>query len=363
MLITADRKELVDALLIAEKFSGRQFSLPVVGNILIKAGLQKVKIQSTNLETGIEIAISAKVVKDGSVTVPPRILSALLNTLSNEVITLQESKNSVIVETDSSKTEIRGISASEFPLMPSIKTKVALTVPNQDFFRQVSRVLPAVSQSDFKPEISGLLLKTDGNSLKITGTDTFRLVETRVDNIKNSEDVYCIVPARPIHEFIRLADPESETALQTDGDQMLIETDRIKMITRLISGRYPEYQGLIPKDFTATIRASRKDLLSSLKLAGVLASKLQDIILHYRPNHLNLEIINPEAGSHEREITAQVSGKAGKISFNHRYLSDALEALASEDVTLRVSDETRPALIQDEADQTFFAILMPLRIS
>ncbi|MBI4134624.1 MAG: DNA polymerase III subunit beta [Candidatus Sungbacteria bacterium] len=363
MTITALREELRDALSIAERFSGKQLSLPVVGNVLLKAESQKLRIQSTNLETGLEIVIPAKVTKEGSVTVPPRILLSLLQTLPDLAINLEERKNSVVVETDSSKTEIRGISASEFPIMPTIKAKSTLSVPNQAFIRQLTRVIPAISQSDFKPEISGMLLKTEKKHLVLVGTDTFRLVEARIEDYKVSDEISVIIPIRALQELLRLTDPEGETAFKISGEQVMIETGPVRMITRLMSGRYPEYQALIPKDFSATVRVARGEVMASVRLASAFASKLHDVILHYRPGHFAVEIVNPETGNHQREIKASVSGKAGKVAFNHRYLSDAIEAPDAPEVVLHITDETRPALIRDEVDSSFFTILMPLRVS
>src|SRR3989344_6253307 len=100
MTITILRTALRDALVIAERFVGKQTSLPVVGNVLLKADGQKLKIQAINLETGIEVSLPAKVVKEGMVTIPPRILSSLLQTLTDEKVSLQEKQGTLFLETD-----------------------------------------------------------------------------------------------------------------------------------------------------------------------------------------------------------------------------------------------------------------------
>lgn len=363
MIVTVIRAVLRDGLSVAERFCGKQLSLPIASNILIKTDGQKLKIQATNLELGIEVTIPAKITKEGGITVPPRILSSLLQTLIDEKITLQEKQNTLILETKSSKSEIRGIPWKDFPIMPLIKSKTKLIIPNTPFINQLIKVLPSVSASDFKPEIGGVLFFMDKKVLALAGTDTFRLSEALVKDFKSEEPVSIIIPLRPMQELVRVAKSDEETTITIHEGQAAIETGPVRIISRLVGGRYPEYKNLIPKDFATTIRVPREELLESARLSGVFASKLNDVLLSYGPGRLTVEITNPEVGKHTREIGAKISGKSGRIGFNYRYLSDALETASSKEVSIYLTDETKPALIRDEEDQTFFTILMPIRIS
>lgn len=363
MVVTILKDVLRDALLIAERFLGKQLTLPIVGNILLKTEQQKLRIQATNLEMGVDISLPAKITKEGMIAIPPRVLSTLLSNLSDDKVTLEERQNTLRIETDLSQSEIRGVSGKEFPLMPTIKLQTKIAVQNNEFIPQLSRVLPAISPSDFKPEISGVLFKIDKKEIIIVGTDTFRLAEARIKEFEADTTAVYILPLRPLQELVRIADVKEETEFTFGDGQVSLQTSGICIISRLITGRYPEYEGLIPKDFSTTMKIPRSELLSAVRLSGVFASKLNDIILTYRSNHLAIEIVNPEIGKHTKELSAKISGKSGRVGFNYRYLSDALEALNSEDVTLLITDETRPALIRDEDDAGFFTILMPIRIS
>lgn len=363
MVVTILKEVLRDALLVAERFLGKQLTLPIIGNILLKTEQQKLRIQATNLEMGVDISLPAKVTKEGMIAIPPRVLSTLLQSLQDEKVTLEERQNTLKIETDLSQSEIRGISGKEFPLMPTIKPQTKIILKNSYFIPQLIRVLPAISPSDFKPEISGVLFRIDKKDIVIVGTDTFRLAEARIKEFEADAVGTHIIPLRPLQELVRIADPEEETEFVFGDGQVSLQTSGVRIVSRLITGRYPEYEALIPKDFATTMKIPRNELLSAVRLSGVFASKLNDIILTYRANHLAIEIVNPEIGRHTKELTATVSGKSGRVGFNYRYLSDALEALHSEDVTVSITDETRPALIRDEADIGFFTILMPIRIS
>ncbi|MBI3627396.1 MAG: DNA polymerase III subunit beta [Candidatus Sungbacteria bacterium] len=363
MVVTVLRTTLRDALLVAERFLGKQLSLPIIGNILIKTDSQKLKIQATNLEMGVEVQIPAKIAREGSIAIPPRVLSSLLQTLPDEKITLEEKEGVITLETDSSQSEIRGIISKDFPIMPQIKGKTKVTIKNSILIPQLLRILPSISASDFKPGISGLFFRAGKKQLTLTGTDTFRLAEAKISEFAATEETSAIIPLRPLQEFVKIADPDQETTFLFHEGQVAIESENVKIVTRLIQDRYPDYENLIPKDFSTSLFIPRDEMLSSVKLSSVFSSKLNDVVLSYRPNHLMLEILNPDVGKHTKEINAKVSGKSGRIGFNYRYLSDALEGLRSSEISVSLIDETRPALIRDDQDPQFFTILMPIRIS
>lgn len=363
MIVTILREELKSAISIAERFVGKQLSLPIASNVLLKTEGQKLKLRATNLEIGIEITLPAKVTKEGSIAIPPRILSSVLQTLNDLKVTLQEEGGALLIETDASQSEIRGISGKDFPIMPGVATKSSLKITNQLLIPQLTRVLPTVSPSEFKPEISGVLFKTSKKEVFLVGTDTFRLAEAKIPGFEAEGETLAIIPLRPLQEFARIADLGEETIFTFGEGQVSIQTGEVVIISRLLGGRYPEYQALVPTQFSTTLRIPRNELLASARLSSAFGSKLHDVILSYRPNHLTAEIVSPEVGKHTKEISAHVSGKSGRVGFNYRYLSDALEALNSEETTLSLIDETRPALLQDDTDPSFFTILMPIRIS
>ncbi len=362
MVITCLRSVLKDAVSVIERFTGKNPSLPIISNILLKTESQKLILKATNLEIGIEITIPAKVIKDGSIAIPPRILSSILQTITDEKISLEEKNQKLHLETDLTSTEIHGMDSKDFPIIPTIKQGNKLRIPNGTLIKILSHILQVISVSDFKPEISGLYVKSEKNTLIFAGTDSFRLTEERTSDF-TGEDIQAIIPLRPLQELLKIisaADGETEFVLSKD--QALIKTGNTQIVTRLIQGTFPDYTNLIPKEFSTTIRAPKDDLSVGVRLSGVFASKLNDILLSYQKDRLVLEIVSPEVGKHTKEIKAETFGKSGRVGFNHRYLSDAIDTVDSETVFLGLNDETKPVVVKDEKNPHLVSIIMPLRI-
>ena len=362
MTVTCKRSSILEALGIIERFTGKNINLPIINNVLLKTSGSRLILQATNLESGAEISVNAKVIKEGSLAIPTRILSSVLQTITDENIVLKEKNLILLVETENTNSEIRGLTGSDFPIIPSIEKSTNIIIKNDDLSHILSKILPIISISDFKPEISGLYLYIKNKELVFVGTDTFRLFEERIDNFESSGEASIIIPVRPMHELLKAMDKTGETTISFNNEQVAIKTGGLRIVTRLINGAYPEYKNLIPKDFSTTLHVPKSEFLASARLSGVFASKLHDIILLYKKGTLTLEITNPEIGKHIKTMEADISGKEGRIGFNYSYLSDAVESITAETVTICLNDESRPAVLKDSLRPKFTAVVMPLRI-
>ncbi|MBI2096621.1 MAG: DNA polymerase III subunit beta [Candidatus Sungbacteria bacterium] len=363
MVVTCLRSTLKDAVSVVERFTGKNPSLPIIGNILLKVDGQKIILKATNLEVGIEVTIPAKVTKEGVIAIPPRILSSILQTIPDEKISLEEKNNKLYIETEFTKSEIYGMDTKDFPILPAVKQGNRIQIQDQVLFKILSHILPVITISDFKPEISGLHIRTEKTHLVFAGTDSFRLAEERTTAFEGDKEIHFIIPLRPLQELVKIISVTSgEVKFLFNKDQVQINIGNTQIITQLIQGAFPDYKNLVPKEFSTTVRALKTDLLVGTRLTSVFASKLNDVLLSYQKDRLILEIVNPDVGKHTKEMKAEVLGKSGHVGFNHRYLSDAIDAIESETVFLGISDETRPTVVKDESNPSFFSIIMPLRI-
>jgi DNA polymerase III subunit beta len=363
MVITCLRSELRDIVSVIERFCGKNLNLPILSHILLEAHKSQLIIKATNLEIGATATIPVKVIKEGKVTLPPRILSSILQTISDEMVTIKEKDSIITIETETTTSDINGINPTDFPIIPSISKEKYLKIANSDLKNTLSRILPVINYSEFKPEISGIFIHSDKKDLVFTGTDSFRLAEQRLKNFSGSEKDYSlIIPVRIMQEVLRVLPQDGETEFIFNTEQVQVVIGEMKFISRLISGKYPDYQSLLPKEFSTTLRLDREGFLVGARLSGVFASKLHDVVLSYQPKHVAVEISNPEVGKHTREVTGSVEGKPGRVGFNHIYLTDALECLSAEKVIVGIQEETRPIKVYSEEDPSFFTIVMPLRI-
>ena len=363
MKLLCTRNNIRDAFQLAERFTGKNLTLPVLSNILLEADDKKVRCVATNLEMGIEISVNCKVIKNGSITIPGKIINTLLQSIDDDTVTLEEKDNTLTVKTDSSNFSIQGIPPKDFPILPKIKKGRGFSVASQALITALSQVVSAVAASEFRPELAGVFFKKDARSITLVATDSFRLAEKTLAFKSPAGDSYSfILPSRTVQELLRtLPDTDAEVFIHESENQIFFEFGGIYIVSRLVDGNYPDYTAIIPKEFAAHVSLGRDELIKKTKAAAVLASKLNDISFYFSGDASFVEAVNAEVGHSKIVFPAKVKGKEGRVSFNFRYLLDGLESLPGNEALISLNGDSGPALIRDPNDSSFQYVVMPIR--
>jgi DNA polymerase-3 subunit beta len=207
--------------------------------------------------------------------------------------------------------------------------------------------------------------------LKLVATDTYRLAEKTISledlQIVAKEDFKCLIPLRTVEEVIKISKEKLDLAeISADPNQIMFEWKETKLVSRLLEGDFPDYESVVPKGFDAQLTVPYEKLLESLKVTGIFASKLNDVKINVETKAKKLLISASDSfvGQNQARIELEsVKGQDKEVVFNYRYLIDGLLVLDSKDrVFIGFTAPEKPALIRQEADLSYFYILMPLRL-
>ncbi|TSA46421.1 DNA polymerase III subunit beta [bacterium] len=364
MKIVCTKKNLAGGLAVASRVIGSGNALPVLNNILFKTDGGRLKLSSTNLEMAINTWMGGKIEEEGEITIPARLVNEYVNNLLTETITVTTEKLTIFLEGDKAKTHIKGLSSDEFPLIPQIKDAVFGRVESQDLKKAISEVGYAAAFSETQPEISGVLFSFKGKTLTLAATDRVRLAESQlplVEDVKEERQV--IIPVRVVHELAHAVGGGPVEIYLTENQAMFRSADT-ELITRLIEGQYPDYQQIIPKNFTTEAQIARSQFIQSLKAASLFASDSNNIEIEMNPQAKQLVVRSQSAqtGDSEIRIDAELTGQKNTIIFNHRYLVECLNNLGDEAVILKVIDSSSPAELVPAKREDFLYIVMPIKI-
>lgn len=363
MKITCTTENLRTAVTAVERFTGRHITLPILSHFIIQATEKKILLLATNLEVGIEYQLSAKLHKPGTVSVPAKLFTQVLHSLPDEQVTCEAKHHQLILHTPTTDAVLNGLNPNDFPNLPTIKREHSFTITAQLLIRALQQVVPAAATSDVKPELSGVLVRTAPETLTLAATDSFRLAERRVTPAEGVLDtVECIVPARLAGELLRaIPDGDTEVEVTVGEHQIVFAWDGTRILSRLIDGAYPPYQNIIPQSYETTVLVGRGELLPTVRLASVFSSRLNDVTLRFSSTELEVTTTNADTGSTRIRLAVKGRGAAGSVVFNHRFLSDGLEAAGGEQVLLSMNGVSGPTLIQNPSDPSFRYLLMPIR--
>lgn len=368
MKLICSQKDLERALTIVSKAITPNTTLPVLNNILLKAEDKKLFFSATNLEIAIQYFIPADVKNEGSVTIPAKLLSSYVSLLKDEKIELNLMQGETIQLTSpSSQTKIKGISAHEFPVIPKVEKESSLKVTTKDLEVAIMQTAFAASTNTSRPVLSGVFFDVHKDAMKVVATDSYRLAERHLALAEKLEQhLQCIVPARTVMELGKILNrsEDKEVEINISKNQILFVIGDIQLMSRLIEGKFPPYEKIIPKSTKTKVEVGTEELANVVRRVSLFARENNNSIKVSATNDGKLSIVTDETkvGEEKAEIAVTVDGENNKIALNAQYLLDVLNYIQAEKVLFEMEDKLSPAVIRPLKKDDYVYIIMPLKI-
>lgn len=345
-----------------EKIVASKSTLPVLNNVLIKAEDNQVVLSATDLEMGINYYLGGRVEKPGAITVPGRVLGNFINNLSEDKIDLEVKDNILYAQTEKSEATLNGIPADEFPTIPEVKGKEVLTINSQVIKSAINQVGFAASFDESRPILTGVYFVMSDGNLKMAATDSYRLAEKTI-KVASREKASFIVPIKTIQELYRVITEPEDIKVVVSENQIMFVLSGLELVSRMIEGEYPDYKQVIPKTSKTKVIISADELMGAVKAASFFAREnANNVKVSLGKNSVEISATSSQLGNFKSRLEGQVTGGDNEISFNARYLLDALGGVASEEVSLEVVGKLNPGVVKPVGkDGDIIYIIMPLR--
>ena len=353
-------------MLLVEKNIGRKTTLPILSTILCSAEKGKITLTATNLETAVEVWVGGKIEREGRIAIPAHVLSSYMSLVGGEHITCSVKNKNIEFISTAGRTIIHGQSADDFPLVPQQTESVSFTIPGHVLQTSLRNVVSASSVSDIKPEIASVFMCLTHQKAIFAATDSFRLAEQQVSGVFGDKgwSQSFLLPIRSANELTRLLEREDGDVITSLGaGQVVFQTKRFRMVSRLIDGSFPDYQRIIPTTFTTEFTLSKDTILDLLRVAGVFVGKLSDVTFYVNPQEKKVEVQaqNVDVGENKVHIDTPITGKEVNITFNYRYIMDGLQNISG-DVFFGFASPEGPLLMRSKNDSSYFYIVMPMKV-
>lgn len=363
MKIECLRDKISDAVSKAERFTGKNATLPALSGILLETKNEELNIKATNLDLGIEINIPCKTTTPGKVLVLGSTFSQFLNHLRGEKnINLELKKDVLIFSSKLEDAKFKTLPTEDFPVLPKPTPSSAIEVEANTLSSGFKSVFFAASPSSMKPELSSVYVYGENDTLVFVGTDSFRLAEKKI-KIKDSFDGSFLVPFKNIGEITRILDSiKGKIELQIGKNQISIKSEEIFLVSRTVEGSYPDYRQIIPKEPKTEIVCLKDDLDGVLKASGTFTDRFHQVSFEVNPAKKIFTIAskNQDTGELTEKIDATLSGEGVLINFNHKYLSDMFIGLNSDSVSVSLNGVGKPAVVRGVGDTSFIYVVMPM---
>lgn len=383
MKVSVMQKNLAKGLSIVGRAVATKTTLPVIGNVLLATDESRLKLAATNLEIAITCWIGAKIEEEGTITVPARLFSELVNSMPNERIdlNLNSRTRSVNVKCNRYEANIKGIDAEEFPPIPTVGHDTKMTADPKTLHEAIGQVVFAAATDDTRPVLAGVLCRFRGDTLTLAAADGFRLSVRELQLLNPAPaDLDVVVPARALTELGRIIADEEENepveisvtpgkaqalfrVAKSDGDVISID-----LVSRLIEGNFPNYQQIIPKrDDTTKVHAATVDFLKATRVASFFARDASNVVRLQltagegdMAGQLTVAAAAAEVGDSITTIESIVEGNSTQIAFNAKYLTDILSVVEEPRVTLEVTSPSSPGIFRPVGNDRFTHVIMPM---
>lgn len=375
MKFSIEREALVKPLSLVSGVVERRQTLPILANVLLSVEEGVLSLVGTDLEVELSgrVALEDSAAIAGAVTVPGRKLFDICKSLpEGSVIDMQQDGANLIVRSGRSRFRLATLPAAEFHIVDALNVRGSMTVDQLVLKGLIEQTGFAMAQQDVRYYLNGMLWELSQQAFRVVATDGHRLATSHVDlesgvvnGLSESEATQIILPRKGVLELSRLLQASDVPAEVSLGDNHLkVDTAAFTFISKLVDGKFPDYQRVLPKNSTKAIIAEKDALKSALSRAAILSNeKYRGIKLNLSDHQLQVVANNPEQEEAEEVIQVEYRGDELEIGFNVSYLLDVLAVLTSANVKVSLSDSSGSALLEG-VDTTSNAtyVVMPMRL-
>jgi len=367
IVLKAPQRSLLGALQAVAGIVERRHTLPILANVLLRKNGPSIELTTSDLE--IQVRTQAELGGDAgnyATTVGARKLIDILRSLpDDQLITLSSAQSKLMLQAGKSRFTLQTLPAEDFPLVnEAADYGPAFAVPQQTLKHLINQVHFAMAVHDIRYYLNGILFVAEGKTLTLVATDGHRLGLAQAQLQSDMPKQEVILPRKTVLELQRLLrDEDTPIELRFAGNQAKFAFSGMEFVTKLVEGKFPDYNRVIPKNHKNAIVLGRAPLLASLQRAAIMTSeKFKGVRVNVEPGNLRIASSNAEQEEAKEELEIDYNGDAIEIGFNVTYLIDALANLTQEMVKLELQDSNSSALITVPEQAGFKYVVMPMRI-
>jgi len=366
MELQVTQENFTRALSNVSRVATNKAQLPILENILLRTDNNRLLVAATNLEMASSNYVGAKVVREGAITIPAKLITEFVSNLPKEQINLKVENNHLKITCGHYSSVINGMVADEFPELPVVdeKNSIKFIVTSDDFKKAVSQTIVTSSSDSTRPVLTGVYWHTFNGALYLAATDGYRLSEKYLIDTKT--ELSAIIPTSSLQEVLRTINDEvDEIELLFNDTEVYFKLNETEITSRLIDGVFPDYRQLIPATSETEITLKKEDFVRITKIASLFARESGGSVTlsaKSETNTLSIHSIASELGENTSEAEAQSITQDGTVTLNSRYLNEALSVIDGSDIVFRFSGKLSPCVLADTSESgNYKHIIMPLK--
>ena len=371
MQFVVKRDNLLKSLNFVQGVVEKKNTLPILSNVLLQLKENKLSIVATDLDIIFYDEITdVKIVKEGSTTTSAAILYDILRKISSnsELSFDLKSENKLSLKSENSDFNLLCLPTDNFPTFADEFEGKEITLDNNRFLKLLNKTRISISNDDTRHYLNGIFLhltEAHGrNFLTGVATDSHRLSSSSLEIENTSDFLSLILPRKTVFQLCSLlSEIPDQLTMQSSENKIKFSLGKIKLISKVIDGKFPDYKKVVPTSNDKTLVVSTKDFINSIeRVASVSLDRKEGVKLVINKDNIQLSVNSANSGEGNEKIKAEFSNENLNISFNSKYLIDIASEVENKNLKMNLKDSVSPVLIEDGTDKNSYYVIMPMKI-
>jgi len=364
MIFTCEKQKILEGISIVQKAITGKSTMPILEGIYINTNRSTLTLIGSDMDVSIQTSVDATIIEDGNIVIDAKIFGEIIRKLPNSTIKIETIENQLIkITCAKSVFDVVYMNTNEFPELPQINENLKISVNQNILKNMIKGTSFAIAQDETRPILQGILFEVKNKNLNLVALDGYRLA-IRNEFLDTDIDMDVVIPGKTLNEVSKiLEDVDDIVDITFTNNHILFNLEKTKIISRLLEGKFINYNSLLPQEHKLLVNVNRQELQNAIERASLMAKDGNTNLIKLDFHQDNLIITsNSQLGKVREEISIKLQGEGIQIAFNSKYLLDVLKNVEDDEVIMKMTSGISPCVIEEKNNENAKYLVLPVRL-
>ena len=364
MIFTCEKQEILEGISTVQKAITGKSTMPILEGIYIKTNETSLTLIGSDMDVSIQTTVNANIIEQGSIVIDAKIFGEIIRKLPNATIKIETLENQIIrITCEKSVFDVVYMNTNEFPELPEINEDLKISVKQNILKNMIKGTSFAIAQDETRPILQGILFEVKNKNLNLVALDGYRLA-IKSEFLDTDIDIEVVIPGKTLNEVSKiLEDVDDIVNITFTNNHILFNLEKTKIISRLLEGKFINYNSLLPQEHKLLVDVNRQELQNAIERASLMAKDGNTNLIKIDIQQDNLVITsNSQLGKVREEMSIKLQGDEVQIAFNSRYLLDVLKNVEDDEVVMKMTSGISPCVIEEKNSENAKYLVLPVRV-
>ena len=364
MIFTCEKQKILEGISIVQKAITGKSTMPILEGIYINTNKSTLTLIGSDMDVSIQTSVDATIIEEGSIVIDAKIFGEIIRKLPNSTIKIETIENQLIkITCEKSVFDVVYMNTNEFPELPEINENLTISVNQNILKNMIKGTSFAIAQDETRPILQGILFEVKNKNLNLVALDGYRLA-IRNEFLDTDINMEVVIPGKTLNEVSKiLEDVDDIVDITFTNNHILFNLEKTKIISRLLEGKFINYNSLLPQEHKLLVNINRQELQNAIERASLMAKDGNTNLIKLDLQQDNLIITsNSQLGKVREEISIKLQGEDIQIAFNSKYLLDVLKNVEADEVIMKMTSGISPCVIEEKNNENAKYLVLPVRL-